>query len=215
MSRSRYRRRRCAGSTGLDLGPKGFRRIRRLDDTLFLRWPNIHGHPEQGSSAAGGRRRLGERRPPGKLDGIERIFSFQRVSGYPFYAVSARRSHGAREYRGERGLYSERAASSTLLALWFGAVLLAKLKPRGERGERLSRSEAAASRSLTEARLRHCYMGAGRRASLVSVAGRPLTTGAGRGIGPSGPGTPTYVNMHETDWEAHRELLKARNSSRT
>src|SRR5262249_10250669 len=72
---------------GLDLGPKGFVGIRRLDDTLFLRWPDIMavgskvpGLPPGGAASASDVRQ-------GKLDGVERIFSFQRISGFPFYAV--------------------------------------------------------------------------------------------------------------------------------
>src|SRR5262249_7131021 len=96
---------------GLELGPKGFVGIRRLDDTLFLRWPDIMATGSKVPGLPPGAAVSGTDLRQGRLDGGERIFTFQRVAGYPFYAVVGQ-GVGAvlAEYREERGLYFGAAA---------------------------------------------------------------------------------------------------------
>jgi len=101
---------------GLDLGPKGFVGIRRLDDTLFLRWPDIMA---TGSRVPGCRRARRSRRATsaGSLDGIERIFSSQRCQRLSVLTRwSARRStRCSTNTAASAGFISERAAFLTLL----------------------------------------------------------------------------------------------------
>jgi len=196
---------------GLDLGPKGFVGIRRLDDTLFLRWPDIMATGSRVPRLPAGAAVSASDVRQGSLDGIERIFSFQRVSGYPFYAVVGQALDTVLdEYRGERGLYFGAGGFLTLLALWFGAVLLAKLKREESVESALSESEAR-FRSLTEL-ASDMYWEQDAEHRFVSVAGGGAhwtTRRRGEAIGKR-PWDSHYVNMTETDWEAHRELLKAR-----
>src|SRR5262249_23645194 len=196
---------------GLDLGLKGFVGIRRLDDTLFLRWPDIMavgskvpGLPPGGAASASDVRQ-------GKLDGVERIFSFQRISGFPFYAVVGQALDTVlAEYRDERGLYLFAGLFVTLLVVWFGALLLAKLKREESVESALAESEAR-FRSLTEL-ASDMYWELDSEHRFVSVAGGGAhwtTRRRSEAIGRR-PWDFQYVNMGEADWAAHREVLAAR-----
>ena len=196
---------------GLELGPKGFVGIRRLDDTLFLRWPDIMatgskvpGLPPGAAGSASDVRR-------GTLDGVERIFSFQRISGLPFFAVVGQALDAVlAEYHGERGLYLGAGGFLTLLVLWFGAVLLGKLRREESVEGALAESEAR-FRSLTELAT-DMYWEVDAEHRFVSMSGggsRWMTKHKDEAFGRR-PWDFQFANMTEADWAAHREMLAAR-----
>src|SRR5215831_5012046 len=196
---------------GLDLGAKGFVGVRRLDDTLFLRWPDIMVTGSKVPALPKGVAASGSDVRQGSLDGVQRIFSFQRVSGLPFYAVVGQAVDAVLgEYREERGLYLAAGAFLTLVVLWFGAVLLAKVRREESVETALSDSEAR-FRSLTEL-ASDMYWEQDSEYRFVSVAGggtRWTRQRRSEAIGKR-PWDFNYVNMTEADWAAHREVLAAR-----
>ena len=196
---------------GLDLGPKGFIGIRRLDDTLFLRWPDIMASGTRVPGLPAGTATSASDLRQGKLDGVERIFSFQRINGFPFYAVVGQALEAVLgEYREERGLYLAAGGFLTLVVLWFGVVLLAKVKREESVESALAESEAR-FRSLTEL-ASDMYWEQDSEHRFVSVAGGGAhwtTRRRSEAIGRR-PWDFEYVNMSEADWSAHREVLAAR-----
>jgi diguanylate cyclase (GGDEF)-like protein/PAS domain S-box-containing protein len=196
---------------GLRLGPRSLVGIRRTDNTLFLRWPD---NGTTGSRLAGIREFAGDsvseiRR--GGLDGVERIFSFQRVAGLPFHTVVGQALDAVLEpYREERWLYLAAGGLLTLVALWFGLTLLSKVRREEQVEAALSRSEER-FRSLTEL-ASDMYWEQDTQYRFVSVSGggpswmarwRPEAIGKRRW-------DFQCVNMTEADWAAHRALLDAR-----
>jgi diguanylate cyclase (GGDEF)-like protein/PAS domain S-box-containing protein len=196
---------------GLDLGAKGFVGIRRLDDTLFLRWPDIMAAGSKVPGLPAGTALSASDLRMGRLDGVERIFSFQRVAGFPFYSVVGQSLDTVlAQYRGERGRYLAAGAFLTLLVLWFGAVLLSKLKREEKVESALSESEAR-FRSLTEL-ASDMYWEQDTEHRFVSVSGggaQWMTRHKGEAIGRR-QWDFSYVNMTDADWARHREVLRSR-----
>jgi diguanylate cyclase (GGDEF)-like protein/PAS domain S-box-containing protein len=196
---------------GLELGPKGLVGIRRLDDTLFLRWPDTMATGSRVPGLPAGTAASGSDVRPGTLDGVERIFTFQRVAGFPFYAVVGQALEAVlAEYRTERYLYLLAGVVLTLLVVWFGAVLLAKLKREESVENALSESEAR-FRSLTEL-ASDMYWEQDAENRFVSISGGGshwMTRRKGEAIGRH-PWDFRYLNMTDADWAAHREVLRGR-----
>jgi diguanylate cyclase (GGDEF)-like protein/PAS domain S-box-containing protein len=192
---------------GLQLGSKGLVGVRRLDNTLLLRWPEARAPgsrlPEIAPSG-------GSEIRPGGLDGVERIFSFQRVAGFPFYAVVGQAVETVlAKYHGERNLYIATGGVLSLAILWFGLVLFSKLKHEEEVEGALSRSEGR-FRSLTEL-ASDMYWEQDREYRFVSTSGGGPNSRVGqRGMIGKRRWDFEYINMTEADWAAHRALLDAR-----
>jgi diguanylate cyclase (GGDEF)-like protein/PAS domain S-box-containing protein len=196
---------------GLQLGAGALVGIRRSDDTLFLRWPDtqtpgrkLAGLPQGGAESGTDIRR-------GGLDGVERIFSFQRVEGLPFSAVIGQALDTVLSgYRGERGNYFAAGAFLSLVVLWFGAALLAKLKREEDVENALSRS-VARFRSLTGL-ASDMYWEQDTEYRFISASvGGPTWMSARRGEAVGKRRWDfEYINMTEEAWAAHRALLDAR-----
>src|SRR5262249_36784894 len=146
----------------------------------------------------------------GSLDGVQRIFSFQRASGFPFYAVVGQAVDAVlAEYREERELYLAAGAFLSLVVLCVGAVLLSKVRREESVETALAESEAR-FRSLTEL-ASDMYWEQDSEYRFVSVAGggtRWTRQRRSEAIGRR-PWDFQYVNMTEADWAAHREVLAA------
>lgn len=135
----------------LELGATGMASVRRADTSrLVVRHPRVAAQlnnpapdiPPQLRVAAG--ERAGVVRYVGRTDGVDRVFAFRAVDGYPFYALVGR---GAEEqYAGWRWT-SAAAAGFALLTVVGFAALLRSLRRR-DRG--LASSEAR-YRSIVEA----------------------------------------------------------------
>jgi diguanylate cyclase (GGDEF)-like protein/PAS domain S-box-containing protein len=196
---------------GLQLGPHGLVAIRRLDDTLFLRWPEAGTSGSRLSGLPRGIAAAGSVIRPGGLDGIERIFSYQKIAGSPFYAVVGQGLDTVlAEYHRDRRLYLAAGAFVSLVVLWFGLALLSKLKREEDVESALSRSEAR-FRSLTKL-ASDIYWEQDKEYRFVSASGSgPDWTAKWRSeaIGKLRWDFP-YVNMTEADWAAHKALLDAR-----
>jgi diguanylate cyclase (GGDEF)-like protein/PAS domain S-box-containing protein len=196
---------------GLRLGAKGLVGLRRLDNTLFVRWPDEGAPgfrlPEVPGDAAVSASEV--RR--GGLDGVERIFSFQRVAGFPFYAVVGQALDTVlAEYRYERQFYVAAGGFFSLVVLWFGLALLSKLRREESIESALSRSEAR-FRSLTEL-ASDMYWEQDTEYRFVSGAGSGPTWMARRRDKAIGRRRWDfeYANMTAADWAAHRAVLDAR-----
>ena len=198
----------------LELGPDGLVAIRRLDNTRLMRWPEA-GAPQDetlpelpfNASSAG----AGNVVRPGRSDGIERIFSFQRVPDFPMYAVVAQSLDAVlAESRTERGLYLAAGGFSSAVVLLFGFVVLFKLN-REERVEsELGKSEQR-FRSLTELSS-DMYWEQDDQYRFTSSSGSGpewLIKGRQQAIGKT-RWDFKYDNMTEADWTAHIALLDAR-----
>ena len=196
---------------GLQLGPKSLVGIRRLDNTLLMRWPDVPTPggrlPDLPQSAAVASSEI----RPGGLDGVERIFSFQRVAGFPFYAVVGQGLDTVlADYRNERWLYFGAGGFLSLVVLWFGLALLAKLRREESVEAALSRSEAR-FRSLTEL-ASDSYWEQDTEYRFVSRSGggpKWMTKRRNESVGKR-RWDFDYINMTEADWAAHRAILDAR-----
>jgi diguanylate cyclase (GGDEF)-like protein/PAS domain S-box-containing protein len=195
---------------GLRLGPMGLVGLRRLDDTLLLSWPDSRGRPAGIRLPALPSGAMSEVRRGG-VDGVERIFSFERVTGYPFYSVIGQSVDNVlAEFHGERRLYVAAGAFLSLVVVWFGAVLLAKLKHEEDVESALGRSEAR-FRSLTGL-ASDMYWEQDTEYRFVSVSGGGpswMAMRRGEAVGKH-RWDFEYVNMREADWAAHRAVLDAR-----
>jgi len=196
---------------GLQLGPKSLIAIRRLDNTLLVRWPESAAQggrlPDIPQSAAVS----GSEIRRGGIDGVERIFSFQRVAGFPFYAVVGQAVESVlADYRIERRLYFAAGGFVSLVVLWFGLALLSKLKHEERVETALGLSEAR-FRSLTELASdlyweqdsEYRFVSGSEGAYRGKAGGRSEAVGKRRW-------DFDYINMTEADWAAHRAVLDAR-----
>ncbi|MDD3353748.1 EAL domain-containing protein [Zoogloea sp.] len=116
----------------VDLGPNGVITFRRSDDgRLVLRRPEQSGTVNKGLRNNPMHMRIeagalaGTIRYQATLDGIERIYAYQRVGNYPFYVATgiATRDYLAQWYRRVLGAVS--GAAACVLAL---TILLARLR---------------------------------------------------------------------------------------
>ena len=193
---------------GLRLGPGGLVGMRRMDDTLLLSWPEIRARapgarlPSLTPGVASEVRR-------GGLDGVERIFSFERAAGFPFYSVIGQSVDNILAgYRNERRIYVAAGGVLSLVVLWFGLALLTKLRREESVEMALSRSEAR-FRSLTEL-ASDAYWEQDTQYRFVSGSGLgSLSRRRGEAVGKR-RWDFEYINMTEADWAAHRALLDAR-----
>jgi diguanylate cyclase (GGDEF)-like protein/PAS domain S-box-containing protein len=195
---------------GLRLGPGGLVGLRRLNDTLLLSWPDPGGRPPGIKLPALPPGAASEIRIGG-VDGVERIFSFERVAGFPFYSVIGQSVDTVLvEYRGERHLYVLAGGFLTFVVVWFGAALLGKLKSEERVESALSRSEerfrslaGLASDMYWEQDTEYRFISASGGGPSWMSSRRGETVGKRRW-------DFDYVNMTDADWAAHRELLDAR-----
>jgi diguanylate cyclase (GGDEF)-like protein/PAS domain S-box-containing protein len=196
---------------GLDLGAKGFVGIRRLDDTLFLRYPDVVASGSRVPGLPADAKTSSTEIRQGSLDGVERIFSFQRVTGFPYYAVVGQSLDAVlAEYRTERNVYLAAGAILTLTVLWFGSVLLSKLRREESVETALSESEAR-FRSLTEL-ASDMYWEQDAEHRFVSMSGggpHSMTWFPSEAIGKC-LWDFQYVNMTNAGWAAHLAVLKSR-----
>jgi diguanylate cyclase (GGDEF)-like protein/PAS domain S-box-containing protein len=199
----------------LDLGSNGIVALRRLDNTLLMRWPAIDmaqqtqfpAIPPSAPGAADVGSFIGE----GSLDGVERIFSFRRIPDFPLYAVVGQSLDAVLAESGkERRVYLAAGSLGSLVVLLFGFVMLSKLK-REERVEsELIKSEAR-FRSLTELSS-DMYWEQDDQYRFTSSSGSGpdwVIKGRSRAIG-NKRWEVNYLNMTEKDWAAHIALLDAR-----
>jgi diguanylate cyclase (GGDEF)-like protein/PAS domain S-box-containing protein len=198
----------------LDLGPNGLVGIRRLDNTLLMRWPEFDGSqnrrlPEIPSNAS--EVGFGNEIRQDSLDGIERLFSFRRIPDFPMYAVVAQSLETVlAQPTKERALYLAAGSLSSLVVLLFGLVMLAKLKREAGVESELSRSELR-FRSLTEL-ASDMYWEQDDQYRFTSASGSGpgwIVKGRRDAIGKK-RWDFDYVNMTEADWAAHIALLDAR-----
>jgi diguanylate cyclase (GGDEF)-like protein/PAS domain S-box-containing protein len=199
---------------GLELGQNGLVGIRRLDNTLLLRWPAISASvsrlPEVPSNATG-TAGAGSKIRPSVLDGIERIFSYRRIPGFPLYAtVGQSLDTVLAESSKKRWFYLAAGGLSSLAVLLFGLVMLSKLR-REERVEgELSRSEER-FRSLTELSS-DMYWEQDDQYRFTSSSGSGpewIVKGFREAIGKTRWDFDS-LNMAAGDWAAHIALLDAR-----
>jgi diguanylate cyclase (GGDEF)-like protein/PAS domain S-box-containing protein len=195
---------------GLRLGPGGLVGIRRLDDTLLLRWPDFRLRTP-GARLPGLTPGVASVVRRGGLDGVERIFSFERVAGLPFYSVIGQAVDNVlADYRNERQMYVAAGGFLSLVVLWFGLALLSKLQREESVESALSRSEAR-FRSLTElASDLYWEQDTEYRFVSGSTGGTEwMARRRGEAIGKR-RWDFDYINMTEADWAAHRAMLDAR-----
>jgi diguanylate cyclase (GGDEF)-like protein/PAS domain S-box-containing protein len=196
---------------GLQLGPQALVGIRRSDDTLFLRWPDTQPTGIKLSGLPQGKAGSGTAIRRGGLDGVERVFSFQRVDSFPFSAVVGQALDTVlAEYRGERGAYLAAGGFLSLVVLWFGAALLAKLSREEVVESALGRSEAR-FRSLTGL-ASDMYWEQDTDYRFVSASGGGpawMAMRRGEAVGKR-RWDFEYLNMTDADWAAHRAVLDAR-----
>lgn len=112
----------------LELGATGMASVRRADTSrLVVRHPRVAAQlnnpapdiPPQLRVAAG--ERAGVVRYVGRTDGVDRVFAFRAVEGYPFYALVGR---GAREqFAGWRWTSAASAGFALLTVIGFAALL--------------------------------------------------------------------------------------------
>jgi diguanylate cyclase (GGDEF)-like protein/PAS domain S-box-containing protein len=198
----------------LDLGVNGFVGIRRLDNTLLMRWPELgeaqnRRLPEISSnaSAAG----LASEIRQGSLDGVERVFSFRRVPDFPLYAVVGQSLDSVlADFGKERLLYVSGGTFGSLVVLLLGLVMLSRLK-RGERVESELISSELRFRSLTELSSdMYWEQDEQYRFTSVSGSGPEWIVRGRRGAIGKRRWDFTYINMTEADWAVHVALLDAR-----
>jgi len=194
---------------GLQLGPQGLVGVRRLDDTLFLRWPDAGDRgrklPAVSTGAAQGDIRKGG------VDGVVRVFAFQRVAGFPFYAVVGQALDAVlAEYHSVLRLYLAAGGFLSLVVLWFGLVLFSKLKREESVETALSRSEAR-FRSLSELASDVYWEQDSEYRFISSSSSGPqwMASRRGEAVGKR-RWDFNYVNMSDADWAAHRAQLDAR-----
>jgi len=199
---------------GLDLGANGLVGIRRLDNTLLMRWPDLGEAQSRRLSeipsnalAAGV---ANEIRQDG-LDGVERIFSFRRVPDFPFYAVVGQSLDSVlADFRKESVLYVSAGAFGSLVVVLLGLVMLSRLK-RGEHVENELIKSELRFRGLTDLSS-DMYWEQDDRYRFTSSAGSGpewLIKGRHEAVGKT-RWDFKYDNMTEKDWAAHIALLDAR-----
>jgi diguanylate cyclase (GGDEF)-like protein/PAS domain S-box-containing protein len=200
---------------GLDLGPGGIVALRRLDNTLLMRWPDfaeaqqrqLPPLPQRGSAAADAGSYFGT----GGLDGVQRLFSFRRIADFPFYAMVGQPLDSVlAEYNKERWIYLAGGSLGSLVVLLLGLVMLSKVKREEQVESRLSDSEQR-FRSLTQL-ASDMYWEQDCDYRFVSTSGGgPNSIAKQRGavIGRRAWDFQ-WVNMSDDDWAAHRALLDAR-----
>jgi PAS domain S-box-containing protein len=198
----------------LDLGSDSFVGIRRLDNTILMRWPALADGPggrlpEIPSNVSGAG--LWNEIRPGSLDGIERIFSIRRIPDFPLYAVVGQSLDAVlAENRTERGLYFAAGGFGSAVVLLFGFFMFSKLK-REERVEsELGKSEQR-FRSLTELSS-DMYWEQDDQYRFTSSSGSGpewIIKGRHEALGKT-RWDFKYDNMTEKDWTAHIALLDAR-----
>jgi len=195
---------------GLRLGPGGLVGIRRLDDTLLLSWPDFRTRTP-GARLPGLRPGVASEVRRGGLDGVERIFSFERAAGFPFYSVIGQAVDSVlADYRNERQMYVVAGGFLSLVVLWFGLVLLSKVRREESVETALGRSEAR-FRSLTQL-ASDLYWEQDTEYRFISVSGGGSNWMARRRTESIGKRRWDfdYINMTEVDWAAHRAVLDAR-----
>jgi diguanylate cyclase (GGDEF)-like protein/PAS domain S-box-containing protein len=194
---------------GLQLGAQGLVGVRRLDDTLFLRWPDAGARGRKLPPVSIGDAQSDPRK--GAVDGVVRVFTFQRVAGFPFYAVVGQALDAVlAEYHSVLRLYVAAGGFLSLLVLWLGLVLLSKLKREESVETALSQSEAR-FRSLTEL-ASDVYWEQDSEYRFISSSSSGPRWMASRRAEAVGKRRWDfhYVNMSDADWAAHRAQLDAR-----
>jgi diguanylate cyclase (GGDEF)-like protein/PAS domain S-box-containing protein len=199
---------------GLNLGSRGIVGIRRLDNTLFLRWPGIGAVgrplPEIPSNALGTADAANDVRQGG-LSGVARIFSFRPIPDLPLYAVVGQSLESVfAEYDEQRHLYFSVGGVSSVVVLLFGLLMLSKLKREERIESELSRSELR-FRRLTEL-ASDMYWEQDDQYRFTSSSGSGpewLIKGFDRAIGKRRWDLKS-LNMTAGDWAAHIALLDAR-----
>jgi diguanylate cyclase (GGDEF)-like protein/PAS domain S-box-containing protein len=199
---------------GLDLGRNGLVGIRRRDNTLLFRWPELDSVPNRllpeipsNASAAG----AGNEIRRGSVDGVERIFSFRRVPDFPLYAVVGQSLDSVLANFGkERFLYLSAGTFGSFVVLLLGLVMLSRLK-RGERVENeLIKSELRFRRLIELASDMYWEQDEQYRFTSSSGSGPEwIIKGRSEAIGKR-RWDFKYDNMTEKDWAAHIALLDAR-----
>ncbi len=199
---------------GLELGSNGLVGIRRLDNTLLLRWPAISASvsrlPEVPSNATG-TAGAGSKIRPSVLDGIERIFSYRRIPDFPLYAAVGQSLDSVLvEFNKERWLFLAAGSVSSLLVLLFGFLMLSKMKREEHAESALARSEQR-FRSLTGL-ASDMYWEQDKEYRFISSSGSGpgwIIKGRQEALGKR-RWDFKYDNMTEKDWTAHIALLDAR-----
>jgi len=190
------------------LGANGLVGIRRLDNTPLLRWPGLErgqgaALPEipSSTSAAG----AGTEIRRGSLDGVERIFSYRRVPGFPLYAVTAQSLDALLvDFNTARLFYVSAGAFGSLVVLLLGLVMLSGLK-RSEHVEGELVNSERRFRSLTGLSS-DMYWEQDEQYRFISSSG----SGPEWIINEKKRWDFKYDNMSEADWAAHIALLDAR-----
>jgi len=199
---------------GLDLGANGLVGIRRFDNTVLLRWPELEAVqrrplPDLPSSAAaaGGGSYIGQ----SAFDGVERLFSFRRVPGFPLYAVVAQSLDSLlADFSTARLFYLSAGAFGSLVVLLLGLMMLSSLK-RGEHVEKELIGSERRFRSLTDLSS-DMYWEQDDQYRFTSSSGSGpgwLVKGRNESLGKR-RWDFKYDNMSEADWNAHIALLDAR-----
>jgi len=200
---------------GLDLGSGGLVALRRLDDTLLLRWPDV-GQARAGRAlhaiparvlAAG----FGSEIRPGALDGVERIFSFRRIQDLPLYvSVGQSLESVLADYREQRRKYVAAGGAASVAVLLFAALLLFKVN-REERVENELRKSEERFRSLAELSSDIYWEQDDQYRFTSSLGSGPdwIVEGFRQAIGKRRWDFDS-VNMTDEDWAAHIALLDAR-----
>jgi diguanylate cyclase (GGDEF)-like protein/PAS domain S-box-containing protein len=199
----------------LQLGSNGVVGIRRIDNTLLLRWP---------AAGAAGNRRLpdihwsapgtadaGSDIHRGELDGIERIFNFRRIPDLPLYAVVGQSLDAVLAESGkERWYYLAAGGLGSLVVLLLGFVTLSKLKREEKVESELGKSEQR-FRSLTELSWDTYWEQDDQYRFTTSSETGPgwIVTGRRDAVGKR-RWDFHYLNMTDADWAAHVALLDAR-----
>ncbi len=199
----------------LDLGSNGIVALRRLDNTLLMRWPAIVTAqqtqlppiPSSAESAAD----VGSFISQGTRNGVERIFSFRRIHDFPLYAVVGQSLESVLAESGKKTrLYLVAGSLSSLVVLLFAFLMLSKLK-REERVESELRKSELRFRSLTELSW-DMYWEQDDQYRFTSSSGSGpdwVIKGRSRAVGKK-RWDVNYLNMTEKDWAAHIAVLDAR-----
>jgi hypothetical protein len=134
----------------LEIGRQGMVSIRRSDDSrLVVRWPDVPAEINQQALATPpfqqiqSGRQEGLVRYIGKTDGVDRVFAYHRVEGFPFYVLVGR------SVEEQYGPWRQMAALSSLLAL-FGLCLLAFVVQRLRDSELTLRDSETRYRAIVD-----------------------------------------------------------------
>lgn len=198
----------------LDLGANGLVGIRRLDNTLLMRWPEL-GETQSGrlseiptgASAAGVASEIRQ----DSLDGVERILSFRRVPDFALYAVVGQSLDSVlADFSKERFLDVSAGAFGSFVVLLLGLVMLSRLK-RGEHVENELLKSELRFRRLTELSS-DMYWEQDDQYRFTSSSGSGpewIIKGRREAVGKR-RWDFEYDNMTDRDWAAHIALLDAR-----